>query len=894
MKSINIKSIISALICLILYISVAAAQDTVKIVPAPEDTVFALAPFDSFQNTASADTMIEYSQDSLEYSADLKTLYLYGTESKPAKVSYKDMTITAYKITFKQDENLLFAEALIDSGMVNEHPDSVKYIGLPEFNQTGEEPLYGITMVYNMATEKGRVITGRTKFGSAFFRGKDVVRVSEKALQIKDGYYTTCENEDHPHFYFRSPKMKFSLKDKVVARPVYLYIGGVPLIPIPFAVFPTKSGRRSGLIIPSYGASQREGRYLRGLGYYLAPNDYSDAKFLIDYYDKKGFLFRGSLKYRLRYILNGYLSGSITRMSSEETEERRWDLNVSHSHKFDPTMDMTVKGSFQSDKNYYKNYSLNRDVRSRRYMRSNARLNKRWEGTKNSISMNVQHDKDLENGSVKMTLPEVTFTRSSPTYPFRRSPKKQEQGRLEKKANVPVEREDKEDPWYSSFNFRYNSKLKSAVNETRSDEEDPFKKQQGIGVQHNLSFSFPQKIFSHINVNPGLTYNENWYDRYTEKFDTSGQVESREVRKFAARRTYNGTVSMNTKFFGLYAPNIAGITALRHVVTPNVTFSYRPDFSDHGFGNYKTYIDTAGVEQEYDRFEDVGSLTLGGRTPSMKSRSVSLRLDNLIQMKKMAGEKEDKFDLFNVSFATGYNFEAETYKWSNISTNFHLKKFATLDLNATHSLYRFDESAGTVVDELLFSSKDWWKGGFARLVSMNATTRFRLAGGGEEGEGEERKGSGEKEQPSEKEESLPGTDDSEENESRFDDKTELSDYSIPWDIDMSLRYSLTKYNPLNPNKIFTGTIGMNTQLTTNWKMSVRGGIDFKDKKFTYIDFSFYRDLHCWELQFDWTPSGSRSGFFLIVKIKDPQLQDLKIQKRSYGGGSALGTFYSGQ
>ena len=49
------------------------------------------------------------------------------------------------------------------------------------------------------------------------------------------------------------------VNDKVIAKPIVMYIGNIPVAALPFAVFPHRTGRHSGIIIPRYGESAREG-----------------------------------------------------------------------------------------------------------------------------------------------------------------------------------------------------------------------------------------------------------------------------------------------------------------------------------------------------------------------------------------------------------------------------------------------------------------------------------------------------------------------------------------------------------------------------------------------------------------------------------------------------------
>jgi len=831
---------------------------------------FSQQPERSSRTTAQSDSVVKYSCKVLDYNYKKNETYLWGTPSKLARVEYEDMILEAMKITLKNGEDILIAEGVKDTSAEHIHPDSARYIGTPVFTQQGQEPLYGLKMIYNLDTRKGRVEKGRTKYQTGYYAGEEIVRLNKNFIQIKDGYFTTCDKEDHPHFYFKSTKMKMKVRDKIVAKPIILYIADLPVFALPMGVFPMRGGRSSGFIMPSYGQSALEGRYLRGLGYYFAPSDYWDAKFLVDFYDRSGFLFRMNTRYAKRYSLGGNISGSFTRKKFGDTGSRRWDLHISHNQEIDPTFRLNVSGDFQSDANFNKNFSLNREVRSRRRIYSSARLDKRWEGTKNSLSINFSREQDLELGNITSTLPNISFTRSSPTFPFR---KESSDGGASSKTD---------EPFYSSFSFSYSSDFRNENSKTRSTEEDPFTERKRNGLQHRLNFSAPQKFFGWLVFNPNMSYREEWYLNTVRKYQLeTGEVVTEKEKGFAARRTFNMGVSANTKIYGMASPNIGSLKFLRHVITPSMSYSYRPDFSSDRFDYYSSYIDTSGNVVEYDRFGNA----IFGATGTGRAKSINFSVDNLFQA-KLINEKEEerKLDLFNFRLATSYNFAARenTQKLSDLVTSFRLMSFGSLDVSAVYSFYK----VGTEKPEYLWKdNRSIFKKRYLRLRTLRANTRFQLKGGtGERGAGRQAA------------DELTGEADqfsstvAEDKEARFEPQSNLQDFSMPWDLSMDFSLVIDKNNPENVRKMLTSRTNFNISLTQNWRMRYSGSFDLIKKEITHHDFSFYRDLHCWELSFDWTPPGSsREGFYLVLRVKDPTLSDLKLEKRDYGG-SSLGTW----
>jgi hypothetical protein len=75
-------------------------------------------------------------------------------------------------------------------------------------------------------------------------------------------------------------------------------------------------------------------------------------------------------------------------------------------------------------------------------------------------------------------------------------------------------------------------------------------------------------------------------------------------------------------------------------------------------------------------------------------------------------------------------------------------------------------------------------------------------------------------------------------------------------------------------------LGLDVNITKKWKVNVSTGFDFsKGFKITRTDIAIVRDLHCWQMEFKWTPLGSQQGFFMTVYVTSQQFSWLKLQKQ---------------
>ena len=198
----------------------------------------------------------------------------------------------------------------------------------PTIQTKGEAPMNGDNMVFDLIAKHGRIIKGKTSFDNGIYHGKEVYRDDPNIIHVKQSKYTSCEL-DNPHFYLGSKIMKLLPKDRVIAKPLWLYIYDIPIIGLQIAVFPNKGGNRhSGWIMPSFDSYDGIGTGFRNFGYFWAPNDYMDEKILINFFDKEGFHINSNFRYKRKsgprwynFQYNGNIISTIKRRLMDNNNE---------------------------------------------------------------------------------------------------------------------------------------------------------------------------------------------------------------------------------------------------------------------------------------------------------------------------------------------------------------------------------------------------------------------------------------------------------------------------------------------------------------------------------------------------------------------------------------------
>jgi lipopolysaccharide assembly outer membrane protein LptD (OstA) len=760
---------------------------------------------DSLSSGGSVEDTIKYSADEIDYLIEKNLITLKGGSS----LEYDQILLTAGKIYYHTEKEILVAEAMKkSSGETDSTKDQVWLE--PPVLKDGKDEIKGKRMTYDLNSKRGKVETGVTQIERGTYHGDKLRKITEKVLLADKGSYTTCD-KDKPHFHFYSRRMKIIAKDKVIAKPVVLYIADLPVAAIPFYVFPIKPGRHSGFLTFDIGNLEAGERFIRNLGYYWAASDYWDLKTAFDYYEGSGWLVKSRVRYAVRYLLDGSISGSYNRESGWNTytytkwRRNRWDLVINHRQTITPSVSFSAYGKFLSDKDFWRDLNLDPYERRNRSLRSQMNLNKRWANTSLTLALDQTVNLDIDDRSA--LLPTLRLSRSTlPLFPA----KDKEKGEISKK-------------WYNSIYYSLSSNF---VNYNYKKERTGYFDRKKYMVSDNfLNLSAPQKLFGYLVLNPQFGYQETWYyifkTNMSDDFPILGNSSAR-------RGTYSTSLSARTTVYGTFHTKIGKLTGIRHVITPNLSFAWRPEFDRKE--KYRNYTGRGG----------------GGA----KQKAMNFSLSNLFQIKTKSisdgKEVEKKLDLFTLNFSSAYNFLAKERKLSNLSTALRSSAIRNVDLSfsATHDFY--DKKTG----KLKLLSPRWVYFSFDTRLSFHGSWQESRPKIGKESEG-----------LTPPEENMEGPSEK---------------VTQTWSVNISHRFSKTR----GGSKNHWASASLRLPLTRHWLLSYLNRYDFAEKKITEQTFELYRDMHCWEGRFTWIVNGYRQGYYFRINIK--ALPEIKIEKSRKG------------
>lgn len=828
--------------------------------------------------------VIANANDSLSFDVLNKKMYLYGN----GELKYKNSELKSADIEVDFTTNTLSAKGKVDTAAATDG----KLIDTPVLSEAGQ--VYeGTTLKYNFKTQQGYISLAKNADKDKSYRGEQVKKVDKNIYFVEDGLYTTCES-DTPHTYFTASKMKVIQNDKIVANWIFMHVGGVPIpIPLPFAVLPNQSGRRSGIIVPTYGFNSQMGHTFRNMGYFWAISDYMDLMVGADYYTKGGYRYRTRYRYKKRYDYSGNLTGEYSRLfqGGEEgdpsfRDNLNWNISLRHSQDINPTTSLNANLSFMSNEFLQTNTRSYNDYVTQN-VTSNATFSKRWDESGNSLTIGYSRNQNLDNGNITEILPSMSFNMAQ-KYPFKRE---------------GVSRKDQQ--WYEYLGFSYNSQFKNQRNKTAFTEIIPGEvTEDGIadpdtingynrdirgGIQHSITLNASPKL-GFFSISPSFNYSEKWYDKKlkVDYVDTAEgdsvdyeRIET-DVKQINAVRTFDFRISASTKLYGMAQPGVLGVKAFRHTLTPSLSYQYQPDFSDEKWGYYdKAFNPQTNEYEDYDQYRNgiFGGASRGER------QSINFSLGNLFEMKTEkdptdTSSQEKKIQLLNLTASTGYNFVADSIKLSDLRLSFRTQIGNILSFNgsSSYSFYDYEvnesgfSSFANTVDRFLVSEGK----GLLRLRNLSLSVSTSLSG--EKIAGEDRDGKNRKKNNSGLTDQEDDISDIDDNRGYIEDDEETSDFTIPWNLGLNFNYNLNKNNPEKPVVTSNAGINLSLSLSQNWKLTFRGNYDFEERKINAPQITVYRDLHCWEMNFIWNPIGRWRGFRFEIRLKAPELRDLKVTK----------------
>lgn len=810
--------------------------------------------------------------------------FMYGASN----VKYADIDLSADEIHMDMKESLVYAVGRKDT------TDEV--VGSPVFKDRSGE-YQSKTMTYNFKTSKGFITDVVTQQGEGYLTGGQTKKLADDSYNIINGRYTTCDDHEHPHFYMQLTKAKMRPKKDIVTGPAYMVLCDVPLpLAVPFGYFPFTSKYSSGVIFPTFGDDYNKGFYLRDGGYYFALSDYADLALTGEIYTKGSWGLAARSTYRKRYKFSGSFNMSFLttitgdKGSPDYMKQKNFRIAWTHSQDskanpkmtFSSSVNFATSGYSRNDLNSYYNESFTENTKN-----STVNLSYRF-SSKFQMSTTASLAQRTQDSTLSVSFPNFTLSLSQ-IAPFKR------------KRAVGAER------WYEKIKMSYTGSFQNSLTAKQNEFfKKSLVKDWANGMRHSVPVSATFSLFQYINVSPSISMNDRMYTRKIRRsWDPAASAEVQDTTyNFYNVFDFNASVSLDTKIYGFFKPmKFLGdkVQMIRHVMSPSISFSGSPDFSQPGWGYYGTYdyVDQQGqaLQRKYSYFgsnifESVGQ---------GKTGMVSMSLSNNVEMKVKSDQDSTgvkKISLIeNFTISQSYNFAADSLRWSNVNTSLSLRLVKNLNLNLSATwdpyTYQLNASGAPVrVDVPRWKAHKGW-------VKLSSTgTSFSYTLNNSTFKRKKKSSSTDSKKTDSPDDNLDEMDDGTggQNNQKKDDNLELDSdgyahWSFPWSLTLnySVNYSYGEFDKqkmdyrgkFTQNLSFSGRI----QPTKGWNFTFSSSYNFDTHKLAYMNCTITRDLHCFSMSASFVPVGPYKSYNFHIAVKSSLLADLKYDKRSsYSNG----------
>ena len=813
------------------------------------------------------DSPVEYvANDSLVYEASTSRAFLYGSST----VKYQNMDLASENISMSLDSNLVHATGKMDT-------TSHQMVGTPVFKM-GSDQYEQTEMMFNFKTKKGFITDVYTQQEDGFLTSEHSKRGADGEMYLEHGRYTTCD-DPHPDFYIAMSRAKVRPGKDVVFGPAYLVVADVPLpLAIPYGFFPFTKSYSSGLIMPTYGDETDRGFYLRDGGYYFAISDKMDLKLLGEIYTKGSWGLSAASNYIKRYRFRGSFLFSYQSTVHGEKNMPDYEKNTSFKLQWSHNQDAKANPfrTFRASVNYatssYERNNLtsmyNPQALTQSLRTSSITMDNKFSSLGMSISTTVSAEQNMRDTMVNLRLPEMSISIAN-FYPFKR------------KKVVGDER------WYEKISMRYTGNLTNSVN-VKEDRlmHTSLAKDWKNGMSHSIPISASFTALNYITLTPSVNFNGyTVFNKRERSWDQENQKEIVDtISGFYNYYTYNVSLQAQTKLYGFYVPSkkLFGekLQAIRHVFSPQVSFTYTPDFSAGFYGFYKRYkkIDAEGKESEvlYSPYSGGQYSAPGNRM----SGNINFTLGNNVEMKiKDKNDNDTVISLIDdLTASMSYDIAADVRPLSDLNLNIRLKltKSYTFSTNARFASYVYEADSVGATPRVSEHTTYWEKGRFGRFQGISQGINYTLDNNkvlnfikrlkGEKVEKkDDKKKAGDEDEEEEWDPDLNtnidkdldlNKDKTEKTKAETDEDGYMA-FKMPWSLTFSYNVNMhesTDVSKFNYDRMrypyeFTQSLNFhgNLRLSDGWNISFNSGYDFNYKKISMTTASLSRDLHCFNM-----------------------------------------------
>ncbi len=582
-------------------------------------------------------------------------------------VEQEALTITAETLSYFADEHLFIAEgnvsiryrkAKLTADYVEFHENDGNALAIGNvLYEEGIETVSADQAEFNLNSEQGTITMGTLALDDdQYITGQEIIKTGDKTYTVKKGSFTACDSP-RPAWQFRSSTARIHEGQYLQAWNTVGYIQGIPVFYVPYFIYPIKTERQSGFLIPELSHRTTSG-YSISNAFYWVINRSQDTTLRHTFYEKRGH--RLSLLYR--YIYSDETKGELyAQYIHKDKIDLRTRKRLEWEHLQDLPYDATgrVELNLQSDNQFDKDFETELDDRSESKLSSTISLTKNF--SQHSVKLLFDRVDDLRKESQDSNdqrMPELTFS------------------------------SQKQQLFTTPLYIQQDSSFAYLIRSGDENTDLEFSR-----LDFHPTFSLPLNFLSGaFTVSPRFDYRATFYSRdATTAADRDLKAESASRQHYSAALTVTGP-----KFNRIFTlGKVHRTQKLKHLIEPRVSFHYEPA------------VDNSDLPK-FDSIDQLGS--------SDPRRTLQYSLTQTLLSKRIKEKDWKKFqldddgDLFlddldtetttsaSLTLNQSYNFEEETYPFSdlNAALKYYPQNNYAISLSTSYDVYVNDFKSITV------------------------------------------------------------------------------------------------------------------------------------------------------------------------------------------------------
>ena len=812
------------------------AQNSLK-----KDTIYTIDK--SFEEKA-----IYGAKDSIYIDLKENKIHLFGE----AHLEYLETNMKAGYIIVDLKKNEVFATYIYDK-------DSNK-IEAPKF-KNGAEEIEASRIRYNFTTQKGYIEEVKIKQDEIYLYMGVAKRHKNGDIHFKQGRFTTCEFIDDPHYHFQLSRAVMIPEKRIVTGPMNLWIKGVPTpLGLPFSLIPQSKTRTHGLLFPQMVPISGYGFGVRDLGYFFPVSPTLHTSAYITLFSRGSWGVKNTTDYFTQYKRKGSFTVLFQQLKPgfpKKTNDNKFSLLWTHQKdsKSNPFWLFSSNVNFVSDNNTKNNLDPLNTQYFNNQLNSDVNLQRFFPGKPITLGLKISLKQNTTAKTISLTSPVLTanVTRFSPL-----------------KNTIKGKEEWKQVISRIAISYNLESQNRSTFQDSllAKNKFNQIQDQFLNGIYQSATLQTTAGFFKNTwKLNPSITYTNRVNFQQIEKTynSTLNKIETLNLQKSGYSQDLSFNASLTTVVYSYYKFIGKKQPLLRHILTPTFGLRYIPNLN-----SVSTLI--AGDQQiRYSVFEQ--SMY---STPSIANQTlVTFGFNNTFELKRksdkdtLTGFKKTRI-IDALSLNGQYDILKDSMNLSDINLNLRVSPIPNINFVATSNLSPYDWSTTTGQTNGKYAINTIGKIG--RLTSSNLTTTFTLTS----------------KESQKKLDELSLKDGINWNAdyryfSLFPER--IVNFDIPWKINFSHVYSInantakSTTNSKDFNSIQTISTNGDLSFTKRWKMIGTVNFDVKTVKVTYTTVTLTRDMHCWNLSFNWIPIGGNQSFLFSLRSTSNMFKDAKLDLR---------------